>query len=156
MPRSAKTETVMSLITGEKAVNSDEKKEKRRKHILTMPLEITPRGGAEPLNPALKAAFEAGGGYTRPRALEYQIVNASATLVGEQLGAAIERFRVCSCDRCCAEITARALRLLPTVFIHVRSAADEQAANEQLDRLRPEVVKVLARVIISAKKNPIH
>lgn len=159
MTRSAKTQSVMSLVTGERADrqtadNAEEKNARRRKHVLTQPIAVGT--GNEPMNPALKAALEVTQSYSRPKTLAYQIVDISAMLVAEQLGAAIERFHVCSCDRCCEEITARAMKQLPRIYMHVRSADDEKAVNQRLEQTRAEVVKVLARVIISMKTTPVH
>lgn len=157
MPRSAKTEAVMGLVTGARPKDSSEEKNaKRRKHVLIQPPPAIVGSISEPRNPALKAALAVQQTYARPKTLEYQIVDVTAMLIGEQLGAAIERFHVCSCDRCCAEITARAMRQLPRIFMHVRSADDEKAVNERLELMRADVVKILAKVIISTKTNPVH
>lgn len=173
MARSSKTDSVLGLVLGasehkpqaeQGELPADErrkaeKNEKRRKKVLTAGMETGLAGAARESrshNPALRSANEPVKVYSRPKSLEYQIVDVSLTLVCEQLGAAIERFNVCSCDRCCAEITARAMKLLPRRFIHVRSVDDENAVNEALDKMRPEAVKTLARVIISTKTNPIH
>ncbi len=168
MARSSKTDSVLGLVTGEKrhkpqdspepdvsGQKKAEKNEKRRKKVLAgaeLPIEKESKSH----NPALRSAAEPVRAYSRARGMEYQVADISAILVCEQLGAAIERFNVCSCDRCLAEISARAMKLLPRKFIHVRSSEDEDAVNAELDKMRPEAVKALARVIISTKTNPIH
>lgn len=130
------------------------KKRSRNKTVIKNP-EMSKLVGNSAPNPVLKQAGADEPIYRR-HGSERQIVNVSAFLVCEQIGPALERFNSCSCDTCCRVITERALSLMPDCFVHVNAKPDEDKVNGEIKRLRPEAIKILTRLCITARTRPYH
>jgi hypothetical protein len=131
--------------------NPSVKKSRRRAIIRNMRLKtegVVPPGLKLPRNETQPV-------YVKP-AGERQVVNVVSMLINEQLGAALERFNICACGICCLEITQKALRELPPVFVHVSTVADADEVNEKIARFRPEVIKTLTKIALAARNSPYH
>lgn len=126
-----------------------------RKTVIKKPKVLNLFGDNTASNPALRQAGADEPTYRR-HGNERQIVNVSALLICEQLTAALDRFNSCDCDLCCRVITEKALSLMPDCFIRVKTKPDEEYANEEIKRLRPEAIKVLTRLCITARTRPYH
>lgn len=85
-----------------------------------------------------------------------QIVSIPLLLINEQLGAAVERFNVCACDDCLRGITDSALAALPPLYVRVINIADENEVNRLIKEHRAEVIRVLAKICITALTKPFH
>jgi len=93
--------------------------------------------------------------YVKP-AGERQVVNVITLLINEQLGYALERFNICSCAKCCFEITLRALKELPPAIVQVGTIDDADIVNSEINRLRPDVIKVLTKLVMAGRNTPYH
>ncbi|MDR0222756.1 MAG: hypothetical protein LBI38_04370 [Oscillospiraceae bacterium] len=176
MPRSNKTSQVMRLIAsddpalfkeegrsetppdapqngGAKDRPSAKPVKKSRRRAIIKNMEFKSEGG---IPPGLKLPQKGGRlVYVKP-AGERQVVNVVSLLVNEQLGAALERFNVCACGVCCLEITQRTMSELPPVFVHVSSVIDADEVNEKIARFRPDVIKAITKIVLSARNSPFH
>ncbi|MCL2077157.1 MAG: hypothetical protein FWH08_01975 [Oscillospiraceae bacterium] len=154
-PSSSSEEVSGSLNTAEKPTAARRRRKAIVKHIKLDKL-------LEPVaeNPALKAvpAEERDRVYVRVSGTssERQIVSVPLMLINEQLGAAVERFNCCACDECLRAITDSALDLMPPMYVRVINAADEDEVNRLIREQRPEAIRVLARLCISALSKPFH
>lgn len=107
-------------------------------------------------NPVIKGIMPEDPEYRKPSGMDVQIVNLPAMLINEQLGTVMVRYKVCTCAACCEGVTSTAASLLPTVFIKVSGSSDAAEVNQKLKEMRPEVVKVLTKLCISARNRPFH
>ncbi len=85
---------------------------------------------------------------------ERQIVNLTALMLNEQLCLVGERFNICLCPDCCAEITRMMMK--KPYFLSVTSVQEEMFLNEQLPAYRQQVIKELTRIAITMKNKPFH
>ena len=110
---------------------------------------------APPVLPTLKPpeADAAHTIYTKP-AGERQVINVISILLNEQLGAALERFNACACQKCCHEITKRVLNEIAPLFIHVSTIDDAEEVNRKLTELRSEVIKELTKTVMANRSKP--
>jgi len=173
MARSNKTMKVMNLIAPESyivipeqlnekiAVQEPEqeqepvKPKKSRRRTILKHIELnTDAAVASPLLPP-PPQNDSKTVYVKP-AGERQVVNVIALLINEQLGVALERFNVCSCPKCCLEITVRAMRELPPVFVQVVTIDDANTVNAEINRYRSDVIKTLTKLIMAARITPYH
>lgn len=185
MPRSNKTSSVLKLIGADAQIKDSNKPEytdiknniaatpektepsiesepvyeklskRPRKTVIKKPKALKIFGDIAASNPALRQAGADEPAYRR-HGSERQIVNVSALLICEQLTAALDRFNSCDCDLCCRVITEKAIFLMPDCFVRVNTKPDEDFANEEIKRLRPEAIKVLTRLCITARTRPYH
>jgi len=93
--------------------------------------------------------------YVKP-AGERQVVNVVSILINEQLGAALERFNACACQKCCREITIRVLSETEPMFVHVSTINDADEVNRKLTELRPEIIQVITKVVMAGLNKPYH
>jgi len=167
MARSSKTSKVMNLIAPEPEKNTasqeetpetpeitePEKPKKSRRRAIVKNMELKTEAMASPL--LTPPQTEGKTVYVKP-AGERQVVNVAAILINEQLGYALERFNICACQVCCLEITLRALRELPPAFVQVSTINEADFVNAEINRLRPDVIKILAKLSLAARNAPYH
>jgi len=169
MARSNKTSKVMNLIapeqpeqpkpeppeqaTPEQPEPAPSKPKKSRRRAIVKHMKLSAEAVAVPILPP--PPKQSGTVYVKP-AGERQVVNVVSLLINEQLGYALERFNVCSCGECCREITLRAMRELPPVFVQVSTIDDANEVNLLISRHRPDVIKTLAKLVLAARGNPYH
>lgn len=177
MARNNKTSSVLRLVgaeinTAKTAVKTKAKSEikpeippetaetpvkiKRPRKYITKKLEKESLIAEVPHNPAFRQTGADEIGYFRRQPNEKLIINVSSYLINEQLGSALERFRVCRCDECCRIITEKATAMMPDAFVHVNSKADEDEAGRLIKELRPEAIRVLTKLCISARGKAYH
>lgn len=137
----------------EKFAEREEQTNKKRKTI-TRNLEINDLSDATLKNPALKIPEQKN--LFSAMAAEKPIVSVVSMLINEQLGAALRRFNACSCAKCCQVITKRVTDNVEPVFISIENKNDAAKLDAEITRLRPVVIRALAKEIIAGKVNPYH
>lgn len=80
-------------------------------------------------------------------------INVMENLVLKNVDAVIQRFNVCSCDRCRCDICAYALNALPPRYIVVQPSKIERAENEIPNKL---VIDALIKAAIQVRSTPRH
>ena len=149
MARSSKTEQVMGLLG---------KKPSREKQN---PAVCAPQ--PQKAQPPAVASMTASKAAEKKPNVKYQwnrsgkqIVNIVTMLINEELGAVLERFNACDCDKCCKFVTEVVAGALPSIFVRVKSISGQDAVNDALDKYRPAVIKALTKAVLAAKKAPPH
>ncbi|MCL2693592.1 MAG: hypothetical protein FWE60_00625 [Oscillospiraceae bacterium] len=138
----------------ERGADPPPKKRPRKSITKHMKLESLSAAGENPVLTAVPVADKA---YIRASGVaERQIVSVPLLLVNEQLGAAAERFNICTCDVCLRTVTDKALDLMPPMYVRVVNSADEEEVNRLIREKRPEVIRVLAKICIAAGKKAFH
>ena len=155
MARSAKTAQVMGLVGGKK------KTEKANPLVgakVNPPAAATAPKAAPVLNtikPVKQVQNKPEARYTWNNSGK-QIVNIITLLINEELGAVMDRFNVCDCDKRCKFVTEVVAGAIPPVFIRVKSKSGEEAVNQALAKYRTAVIKALTKAVLVIKKNPPH
>jgi hypothetical protein len=134
--------------------NSPKEKKSRRRTIIK---DISLNTGVAVTPPVLKLSKNdaAHTVYVKP-AGERQVVNVVSILINEQLGATLERFNACACQKCCYEITRRVLAQIEPCFVHVSTIEHADEVNRKLAEIRPNVIKELAKTVMAGKVKPYH
>ncbi len=176
MARSIKTSQVMKLISGgekkqeapeivtdtpaiSKAKAETPEPGKKPRKVITKNLEIDKLIQETPHNPSLRGIedlnIERSDKLTKA-AFKSELIDIPTLLIEEQLPVALERFKVCDCDRCKEIFTQKAVAELPNKVIKINSNEDMLKVKAALDELRPELAKILAKLCISSKINALH
>ncbi len=80
-------------------------------------------------------------------------INVMENLVLKNVDAVIQRFNVCSCDRCRCDICVCALNALPPRYIVVQPSRIEKAENEIPNKM---VIDALIKAAILVRSSPRH
>jgi competence protein ComFB len=86
----------------------------------------------------------------------YQYLNVMEYGVKERVKEYMEKFDVCPCGRCAADVTALALIHLPPKYIVVESAFVFPLLNFYSSRFSQQIVVELTKACTVVKENPHH
>ena len=154
MARSSKTEQVMGLVSGKKkAEESNPLVGAKVTPAVAAPSKTAPVLNA--IKPVKPVQNKPDTRYTWNGSGK-QIVNIITMLINEELGAVMDRFNVCDCDKCCKFVTEVVAGAIPPVFVHVKSRSGEEAVNKALAKYRTAVIKALTKAVLIIKKSPPH
>jgi len=128
-------------------------KKNRRRRAITKNMKLKTDGVTPPGLKLPEGQVQQG--YTKP-AGEKQVVNVVSLLINEQLGAALERFNICACPKCCHIITQRVMAEVEPVFVHVSTVDDAHEVNIKLSEIRPDVTRVITKTVMAGRIKPYH
>lgn len=80
-------------------------------------------------------------------------INVMENLVLQKVDQVMERFNVCTCDRCRCDVCACALNLLPPHYIAATSGAISKAEEEIPEKM---VMDALIKAVIKVRAHPRH
>ncbi len=80
-------------------------------------------------------------------------INVMETMVLRQLDAVIDKFNVCSCDRCRCDVAAYALNLLPPRYVVTSCKYLDEVVAEIPSR---EVTEALIKAVLRVRQHPRH
>ncbi|MEA4894333.1 MAG: late competence development ComFB family protein [Oscillospiraceae bacterium] len=89
--------------------------------------------------------------YNEPETIS--TINVMESLVLKNVDAVIQRFNVCSCDRCRCDICAYALNILPPRYAVVQSSKIEQVEMEISNKT---IMDALIKAAIQIRSHPHH
>ena len=85
-----------------------------------------------------------------------QLVNVIFLLLNEQLGAVMERFHCCTCEKCAAAASLEVMKRYPPVIVKVKRRSDADEVNRLAAEHRSEIIAALTKAVITVKANPPH
>ncbi len=94
--------------------------------------------------------------FARPERADPNLVstiNVMETLVLRQLDAVMNKFNVCSCDRCRCDVAAYALNLLPPRYVVTSCKYLDEVLEEIPSR---EVTEALIKAVLRVRQHPRH
>ena len=83
-------------------------------------------------------------------------INVTSELVSEWLPSVLGRFSCCTCSRCKAEASVKALELLPAIVVEIRGKKDIDKAKALKEENKQWVLMTLVKIAIERKKLPHH
>ncbi len=136
-PITHKTPQLLKLLTGGSAASNPLLDEDFKAEV------IRARENPEPVKPV--AAKDGG-----------TQINITTELVSQWLPKISERFRLCSCPRCQAELTVEALDMIRPVIVRVKSESDLERARKLKADKQQGVLMQLIRLAVSKRDAPKH
>lgn len=90
------------------------------------------------------------------KALDYKYLNVMEFVVKSRAKDYMEKFEVCLCDRCVADVTALALTHLPPKYIVVEPPAASPLLNYYSNHYSQQIIVELTKACSVVKENPHH
>ena len=91
-----------------------------------------------------------------PEESPYQCVNVCEQIVRALAPEYIERFHVCSCDRCFIDVVALTLTNLPPKYVVVEQAETTPLIDYYSRKFQTQVMAELVKACLTVQKNPRH
>lgn len=88
--------------------------------------------------------------------LDYQYLNIMEYVVKSRAKEYMEKFDVCLCGRCIADVTALSLTHLPPKYIVVEAPSASPLLNYYSNRLSQQIIVELTKACAVVKENPHH
>jgi len=86
----------------------------------------------------------------------YEYINVMEYIVRDMVKEYMEKFNLCCCDRCLADVTALTLTRLPSKYIVVERSYASPLLNFHSNRLSPQIIVELTKACSVVKENPHH
>lgn len=134
--RSHKTPQLMKLLTGSNNVSNPLLDEHFKQEI------IKAQKNPEPVQPR-----QAAGGTE---------INITSELISFWVPKVMERFNICKCDRCNAEMTVEAFDRIKPVIVKVKSDADIKRAEKMKSDRQQEVLMEIIKLAVRRKSLKRH
>ncbi|MEY8356455.1 late competence development ComFB family protein [Lachnospiraceae bacterium 54-53] len=91
-----------------------------------------------------------------PQAPTYRYLNIMEHVVKSKVEEYMQKFDVCTCGRCIADVTALALTHLPPKYIVVEAPSASPLLNFYTNRFSQQVIVELTKACSTVKENPHH